>query len=278
MSVTKTPIGDELGIEIRGLHGHDLVDPTIANDCLADLPRYGVVLFREAFIRDDDLVAFTRLLGEAVVQPTGEHEHPEIQTITSDETKTDPRMVRLRRGNDLWHIDGTHDEFPQKGTLLSAIDVAGDGGDTEFANLTAAFEALPEEEKAEIGDLRVIHSFATAQKRANPDASEEEIAAWERLPARTHPLVWNHADGRRSLVIGATAREIEGWPLEKGQALLDRLLDWCTRPSFVLRHAWRKGDLVVFDNTGLVHRALPFEDSSLRLLHRTTLVGEEAVA
>ena len=79
-------------------------------------------------------------------------------------------------------------------------------------------------------------------------------------------------------MLGATAAEVVGWPAEKGRSLLDRLLEWSTQPEFVLRHHWRRGDLVVWDNTGMLHRALPFEPTSLRLMHRTTLVGEEAVA
>jgi len=98
------------------------------------------------------------------------------------------------------------------------------------------------------------------------------------VPARTHPLVWTRRDGRKSLLLGATAAEVVGWPAEKGRALLDRLLEWSTQPQFVLRHRWRRGDLVVFDNTGMLHHALPFEPKSRRMMHRTTLVGIEPVA
>ena len=80
------------------------------------------------------------------------------------------------------------------------------------------------------------------------------------------------------MLLGATAAEVVGWPRDEGRALLDRLLERSTQPQFVLRHHWRRGDLVMWDNTGMLHRALPFEPTSRRLLHRTTLVGEEAVA
>lgn len=278
MSVTVTRLTPALGVEIAGLSGSQLVDRRAADECQGLLDEHGVVVYRAAHIGDDDLVAFSRLLGDVVVVPTGEHEQPEIQTITLDPARTKTALAAYRRGNFFWHIDGAHDKVPQKATLLSAREVAEEGGDTEFANTYAAYEALSEAEKAEIADLRVVHSFAAAQLRANPDAPKQERATWDRVPARVHPLVWKRRNGRKSLLIGVTAAEIVGWPADAGRALLDRLLERVTRPRFVLRHQWRRGDLVIWDNTGVLHRALPFEPTSRRLLHRTTLVGEEGVA
>jgi alpha-ketoglutarate-dependent taurine dioxygenase len=278
MTVTSTPLSPHLGVEITGLSGRDFVNQHAADDCLAALAHYGVVVYRDAYIDDDDLIDFSRMLGDVVVVSTGEHERPEIQTITLDPAKTNERLAGYREGNFLWHIDGAHDARPQKGTLLAAREVAEAGGDTEFASTYAAYAALPDGEKADIADLQVVHSFAVAQERAHPDASEKERATWDRVAPRVHPLVWNHRDGRKSLLVGNTAAEVVGWPADEGRALLDRLLEWSTQTHFVLRHQWRRGDLVTWDNTGMLHRALPFEPTSRRLLHRTTLVGEEEVA
>jgi alpha-ketoglutarate-dependent taurine dioxygenase len=278
MSATLTPLSPQVGVEICGISARELVDRRAAADCLANLSKYGVVIYREVHLDDDALVAFSRMLGEVAVVPTGEHEYPEIQTITLDPTKTNARLAGYRQGNFFWHIDGATQEVPQKGTLLSAREVAEAGGETEFASTYAAYEALPEREKAALEGLRVVHSFAAAQLLANPEPSPEERAAWERVPARVHPLVWKRRDGRKSLLLGATAGEVVGMPAKEGRALLDRLLAWSTQPRFVLRHHWRRGDLVTWDNTGMLHRALPFEPTSRRLLHRTTLVGEEAIA
>jgi alpha-ketoglutarate-dependent taurine dioxygenase len=278
MAATVTPISPAIGAEITGLAGHELVDPAVAEGCRTALGAYGVVVYRDAHVSDDDLIAFSRLLGEVAVVPTGEHEHPEIQTITLDPAKSDALLISYRQGNFHWHIDGATQDVPQKATLLSAREVDPAGGDTEFATTFAAYEALSEAEKAELEGLRVVHSFAAAQGRANPDPTDDERVSWGRVPAREHPLVWSRRDGRRSLLLGATAAEVVGWSPEEGQALLERLLEWSTQPQFVLRHHWQKGDLVIWDNTGMLHRALPFEPTSRRLLHRTTLVGEEAVA
>jgi alpha-ketoglutarate-dependent taurine dioxygenase len=130
--------------------------------------------------------------------------------------------------------------------LTPAREVADDGGDTEFANTYAAYTALPDARKAELGRYRVVHSVAASQLLLNPDPTAEQRAKWDRAPSREHPLVWTRSDGRKSLLIGATAGEIV--------------------------------DLVVRDNTGMLHRAIPYEPTSRRLMHRTTLVGDEAIA
>ncbi len=277
MSVTTSAITPAVGLEISGMTSQDLAQADAAQQARRALEQHGVVVYREVNVSDADLVTFSRRLGTLVVQPTGEHEYPEIQTITMDPAKTNAIMASYRQGNFHWHIDGAMDQIPQKATLLTARAVDPAGGDTEFANTYAAYNALSEEERAEIADLRVLHSFAHAQSLANPEPTDKERAAWERIPTRVHPLVWRRRDGRTSMLVGSTATEIVGWPRDRGRALLDRLLDWATQPRFTLRQQWRVGDLVIWDNTGMLHRALPFAPTSVRLLHRTTLAGEETI-
>lgn len=276
MPVTATPISRHIGVEITGVAGSDLPNPGAAKEMLEALEQHGVVVYREADISDEDLVAFSRLLGDVVVTTAGEHEYPEISTITLDPQKS--RLAAYRQGTFLWHIDGATDLVPQKATLLTARELADEGGDTEFANTYAAYEELSESEKKQFSKLQVVHSFAAAQRRSNPDASPEQQAAWEKVPSRVHPLVWTRRNGRKSLLLGATAGEVVGLPKDEGNALLDRLLEWATQPQFVLRHQWRRGDLVIWDNTGMLHRAIPYSPTSRRLMHRTTLAGDEAVA
>jgi alpha-ketoglutarate-dependent taurine dioxygenase len=278
MPVTINAIKPTVGLELIGMTADQLVEPHTAAEAQRALDEHGVVVYREVNINDEQLLAFSRLLGKLVVQPTGEHHYPEIQTITLDPAKTNALLAAYRQGNFHWHIDGAIDEYPQKATLLTARAVDPAGGDTEFANIYAAYAALTVDERAEIADLQVVHSFAHAQSLANPDATEDQRRSWDRVPARVHPLVWTRKNGRKSMLLGATAAEIVGWSASKGRALLDRLLDWSTQPQFTLRHKWRMGDLVMWDNTGMLHRALPFEPTSVRLMHRTTLVGEEPVS
>lgn len=277
MTVTFTPLAP-FGVEITGASGGDLVTRAAAAECQAALEAHGVVIYRELDIGDDDLVAFSRLLGTVEVAKTGEHRLAVIATITLDPAKTHAVLAGYRQGNFLWHIDGATEQLPQKATLLTAREVDPAGGDTEFANTYLAYQALPETERTSLDGLRVTHSFATAQRRTNPDPTDVQRAAWARVPARTHPLVWTRRSGRKSLLLGATAGEVVGMPDADGQALLDRLLEFATQPRFVLRQHWRQGDLVIWDNTGMLHRALPYGLRSSRLMHRTSLLGEEAVA
>ena len=206
MSVTVAPIQPAIGVEITGMSPSQLVTRDSADECQRLLDAHGVVVYREVNIDDDELLAFSRMLGTLVVQPTGEHEHPEIQTITLDPTKTNALLASYRQGNFHWHIDGATGEVPQKGTLLTAREVDPAGGDTEFATTYGAYEALPEPQKAEIADLRVVHSFAAAQAKANPDASEQERASWDRVPTRVHPLVWTRQQRPQVAAAGGHGR------------------------------------------------------------------------
>ena len=276
MTIAMSPISEAIGVQVTGYTSSDFLAPNAARDCQQLLDRHGVVVYREAHITDADLVAFSRRLGEVVVASTGGHpDFPEISPVTLDPSKS--ALAGLRRSTIFWHTDGLTDAVPQKATLLTAREVADDGGDTEFANTYAAYEALPEEKKAEFENCRVVHSVAASQLLLTPDPTAEQRAKWDRAPSREHPLVWRRRNGRKSLLIGATAGDIVGMDHQRGRALLDELLAWSTQPRFVLHHQWKVGDLVVWDNTGMLHRAMPYEPTSRRLMHRTTLVGEEAI-
>lgn len=277
MFADTTPINSAIGIEITGFAGNLLVDENAAAESRKLLDKHGVVVFRAAHIDDASLVALSRLLGNVVIAPMGGQEaHPEISAISLDPAKT--VLASYNQGTFHWHIDGATDEIPQKATLLTALEVSEEGGDTEFANTYAAYDALSPEDKAEFADLQVVHSFAAAQRLANPEPTDKQKAAWDRVATRVHPLVWTRSTGRKSLLLGATASHVLGWPEDKSRELLDRLLDWSTQPRFSLRHHWTPGDLVLWDNTGMLHRAVPYAATSRRLMHRTTLIGEEAVA
>lgn len=276
MAISGSPIVPDIGVEFTGLSGRQLVDPEVAGDLSAALDAHGVVVFREAHISDGDLVALSRQLGEVVLPPRGSTAtHPEVQKISLDPAKSE--LAAYQGGTFHWHIDGATDATPQKATLLVAREVSDEGGDTEFANTFAACAALPEEELEHLARLRVLHSFTAAQSRVTPEPSQKQLAAWQRVPSREHPLVWTHRDGRRSLLIGATADRVVGLSAAESRELLDHLEEWSTQPRFVLRHHWRRGDLVIWDNTGMLHRALPYRPTSARLMHRTTLIGEETV-
>jgi alpha-ketoglutarate-dependent taurine dioxygenase len=278
VSETVTQLNLEIGVEINGVHGHEFANATVAADCQAALEAHGVVVYREAHVDDDDLVAFSHMLGQVHVRPLStDSTHPEISIVSLD-----PQLslaAGVQPGTFVWHIDGTTEEFPHKATLLTCWEVSNDGsGDTEFANTYAAYAALSDADKAEIADVLVEYGFSNEAHRNTPGISDEAHAKWESYPQRVRPLVWTRRNGRKSMLLGSTAGEVVGWPYKEGRALLDRLLEWSTQQRFVLRHHWHLGDLVVWDNTGMLHRALPYELSSRRLMHRAALLGDEGVA
>ena len=142
---------------------------------------------------------------------------------------------------------------------------------------TPAYEDLSDDEQERALDTRVVHSFLAAQKLSHPNASEADIEFWSKRPPKTHPLVWRHENGRKSLVLGATTDHVEGMEPRRGRAYLADLLDRSTVPERVYRHEWAVGDLVIWDNRGVLHRATRYDPSSARDMHRTTIAGNEAV-
>ena len=276
MTISITPITDQMGASITGITGAEAATPEVARQLQGALDEYGVVVLPELNISDDDLAALARLLGEVVLPPYGAlADHPEISPVTRDPALD--KLARYREANVNWHIDGTTSDAPDKMTLLTARRTAANGeGNTEFANTYAAYRALPDDDKALIDGLRVRFSADSAYRKVDPNPSEKAVAQWATVPKSEHPLVWKRQDGRRSLVMGSTAEAVIDMPDDEGQALLRRLLDWATQPEFTLSHSWREGDLVIFDNTGLLHRAMPYSATSPRLMHRATIAGDEA--
>jgi alpha-ketoglutarate-dependent taurine dioxygenase len=272
--ITTEKLGGTVGALVTGVDRDRLLD----NDALpawtlAALEANGALVFRELHLDDATQVAFSRKLGK--VELLGEGEHPEIFRVTLDPAKNP--VAEYLRGTFDWHLDGATDDIPIMATVLSAHAVAASGGETEFASTYAAYDALSEDEQARLLHVRVVHSLEAAQRLVNPDPSPEELAMWRKRPAKVHPLVWRHRSGRRSLVLGATASHVDGMDIDEGRALLLELLDRSTAPERVYRHEWEVGDLVIWDNRGVLHRACRYDASSARDMHRTTIAGDEPI-
>jgi alpha-ketoglutarate-dependent taurine dioxygenase len=271
--VETTALAPHIGVQVTGVD--DLLDETTLATCLEALTWRGVLLIRGLDLSDEQQVEFSRRIGEVVSQyDRVTHSQQEIFKVSLDPT-VNP-LAEFLKGTFNWHIDGTYDAIPQKATTLTAKVVAMDGGQTEFASTYAAYEALPEDKRDQLDGLRVVHSFEAAQRGVIKNPTEKQREAWRRLPHNEVSLVWERADGRRSMVLGATAGHIVGLAEDESRALLDELLAWSTQPRFRYTHQWQEGDLVVWDNTGLLHRALPYSVESQRTLHRTTVHGLEA--
>jgi alpha-ketoglutarate-dependent taurine dioxygenase len=278
MYSTVTPIQPLIGAEVTGVSGQAFVDADAASEAQRLLDAHGVVVYKGADISDANLVAFSRLLGPVHVFPsrTGS-EHPELSVVSRDPEVS--KVAAVQYGTFEWHIDGTMDECPHRITLLTCLETASDrSGDTEFANTYAAYEALSGDAKAELEDLQVRYSYLNRARMRRVEVTPEAAEIWNSFSPRDRPLLWRHHTGRTSMLLGAQAGEVVGWALDEGEALLERLLSWATQPRFTMRHHWELGDLVLWDNTGILHRAHPYGPESGRLMHRTTVDGSEAVA
>ena len=275
MSVmTAEKLSPTVGAQIIGVDCDRLLhDDALPAWILETLDAHGALVFRGLGIDDTTQVAFSKKLGR--VEIFGKGVNPEIFRVTLDPAKNP--VASYLRGTFDWHIDGCTEDVPIMATILSAHAVADSGGETEFASTYAAYDDLGDNEKERYLGLRVVHTLEASQRLVYQDPSPEQVAFWRTRPSKEHPLVWTHRSGRRSLVLGATASHVAGMDLDEGRALLADLLARSTAPDRVYRHEWSVGDLVMWDNRGVLHRACRYDEDSARDMHRTTLFGEEPI-
>lgn len=240
-----------------------------------------VLVFPQIGFTEEQHIAFTRTLGKLGIEnygkaPTTTSENDPIFKVSLD-SKVSPAAEGLKTSF-FWHLDGSFSDTPLLASLLMPVKLSETGGQTEFANTYAAFEALPEEDTRAIDGLRVVHSNWARDRYLHPEPSYAQLKRALMGPSHEQPLVWTHRSGRKSLVVGLTASHVVGMDPQESWELLVRLRDWATQPQFVYHHEWKMGDLVIWDNTGSLHRALPYPWDSGRLMRRTMLEGEEAFA
>ena len=237
-----------------------------------------VLVFRDQALTKEQQYEFTLNFGEIegahVNRLIDAHNYTPVHTVSNLDADGNPSEILRERGNYYWHSDKSYHAVPSLLTMLHAVELPPKGGETQFANTAHAYAALPAQTKAEIEGLRAIHSWEASRIQCGGrPATPEQIA--ERPPV-DHPLVRIHPDtGAKALYLGNHASHIVGWPVAEGQALLRNLIQHVSQPAFVYTHRWRQGDLVLWDNRCLVHRALPHEAMGLhrRVLHRTVVKG-----
>jgi len=272
------PLADTVGAEVLDVDADRLTaDDGLADAVLAALDGHGVLVFRDVHLEAEAQVAFCRRLG-TVDASSPNHPVEGIYVVSLDTTRN--KSAEYLHATFHWHIDGCTpegDECPQMATVLSAKVVADHGGETEFASTYAAYEELTDHEKERVERLRVRHSLEASQRKVHPEPSDEQLVRWRRRKTSVHPFVWTHRDGRRSLVLGASADHVVDVDVDEGRALLDDLLARATRPERVYRHSWSVGDTVIWDNRGVLHRAVPYDAASPREMLRTTVLGDEPI-
>jgi alpha-ketoglutarate-dependent 2,4-dichlorophenoxyacetate dioxygenase len=273
-------------IELRRVH-----DPETLAAIRAGMDRYAVLVFREQSFTDEEHLAFAERLdgalhtklGSAAIQKNrfGNEALGDISNVGADGEilQTGDRRRAYSLGNRLWHTDASFQDPAGRYSMLHAKVIPPVGADTEYADMRAAYDALPAEMKEQLEGLRVHHSIAYSRQTLGFDFSKDEEDA---LKGAIHPLVRTiPRSGRRSLYVASHASRIIDWPVPEGRLLLRDLIEHATQRQFVYRHAWHVGDLVIWDNRATMHRATPFEDTKHRreLRRVTTLdVPEPAAA
>ena len=255
----------------------------------AGMDEYAVLVFRDQPFTDAEHLDFAQRLdgalhtklGSSALQKNrfGNEALGDISNLdeNGEIMRSDSRRRTYGLGNRLWHTDASFQDPPGRYSMLSAKVVPPVGADTEYADMRAAYDALPDEEKARLEGLRVHHSIAYSRQTLGFEFSESEQEA---LKGAIHPLVRTIPGSKRSsLYVASHASRIMGWPVPEGRLLLRELIEHATQPAFVYRHRWRVGDLVIWDNRATMHRARPFDDAKYRReLRRVTTLDVEAPA
>jgi alpha-ketoglutarate-dependent 2,4-dichlorophenoxyacetate dioxygenase len=284
MPISVTPVHPHLGAEIGGVDLTKPVAPSILSEIEAALNRHAVLIFPGQSVTDEQQLAFSLLFGPLETNPiyAGENRR-RLAAQVSDVSNLDPdgrildlnstrRMFNL--GNQLWHTDSSFKYVPARASLLSAREVPPEGGETEFADLRAAYDALPADKKRSLEGLVAEHSIFYSRSTLGFTDFNEDVR--RELPPAPQLVVRTHAgSGRKTLYLASHASHIIGWPIEQGRRLIEELIVFATQPQFVYQHRWRRGDLVMWDNRCTMHRGRPYDEANHRRdMHRTTVSDE----
>jgi len=285
--LTTRQIGPCFAAEVEGFDLTRPLTPAEAKDVHAAMDEYAVLVFHGRTISQEQQMAFTLSLGEIEhAVGTGLRETHRLPTTFADVSNIDAndqvfaRDSRTRLfalGNRLWHSDSSFKVVPAKYSILHSHSIPSKGGNTEFADMRTAYEALDDDTKREIEDLICEHSqLYSRQQLGFTDFTDDERARFapvrQRL-VRTHP-----STGRKSLFLASHAGAIVGWPVPEARAFLRDLVEHATQRHFVYSHRWQVGDLVMWDNRRTMHRVRPYPEGERRDMRRTTLMGDGPTA
>jgi taurine dioxygenase len=273
------PTGAALGATVKGIDLRDLSEATFARIMQA-WHEHSVLLLRGQTLTDQDLIAFSRRLGEldwAPVQETGRRfveGLPEIYIVSNVKVNGEP-IGSLGDGEAVWHTDMSYLDLPPKASMLYALEIPPTGGNTSFCTMYGIYEALPQQLKDRIAGLRIKHdgtynSGGYVRQGVTPTDDPRQS------PGAVHPLVCTHpANGRRMLYLGRRRNAyLVGLELAESEALLNELWSIVDRREFSWEHVWRVGDLVLWDNRCTMHRRDAFDPNSRRIMHRTQVKGD----
>jgi len=274
MALTFTPLHPLFAGEAGPIELRRVADADTLAAIRAGMDRHAVLVFRDQPFTDEEHLAFAQRLdgtlhtklGSAAIQKNrfGNEALGDISNLDPDGEILTPgdRRRAYVLGNRLWHTDASFQDPPGRYSMLHAKVIPPVGADTEYADMRAAWDALPADRKAQLEGLRVHHSIAYSRQTLGFEFSQQEEDA---LRGAVHPLVRTlPRSGRRALYLASHASRVIDWPVPEGRLLLRDLIEHATQRDFVYRHRWRVGDLVIWDNRCTMHRATPFEDAKYR--------------
>jgi len=285
MTIQFNPIRESFAARVTGADLKAGIRPDEVETIEHALATFGVLVFGEQPIGDDEQQAFIQQFGPPVVTKLKEiaSGHPHFYDISTVDEDGNPIPESSARGmyllaNLLWHTDGSQNQPPIRLTALHARVLPTDPPHTEYADMRAAWDALPAARQRELEGLQVQHSIFWSREQIGMKASDfSEETLRERQPV-VHPLVRvNPRTGRKSLYLASHASHIIGWPQDKGRALVQELMAHATQPQFVYSHAWAPGELVMWDDTWTMHRATPYKGNQPRQMRWCGVRELEAV-
>ncbi len=274
MTLTFRKLHPHFVAEVSPLDLRQVYDYETLTQIRAGMDEYAIVIFRDQAFSDDEHLAFAQRLDGQLHTKTGisafqknrfgNEALADVSNLDAngEVQKSDDRRRMYGLGNRLWHTDASFQDPPGRYSMLFARVVPPVAADTEYADMRAAYDALPLEMKARIEGLRVHHSIAHSREILGFEFSKDEQ---DILKGAVHLLIRTlSGSNRKSLYVAAHASKIIDWPVPEGRLLLLELMEHATQPEFVYRHSWHVGDLVIYDNRATMHRARPFEDTKHR--------------
>ncbi|MPY75255.1 MAG: TauD/TfdA family dioxygenase [Alphaproteobacteria bacterium] len=278
-TLTIEPLHPEFGARITGVDLRARLPAETVDAIRAAIDDYSFLCFPDQPFDDARQLAFTRSLGEpepnhVKLGQEGKVEYfGTIGNVQDDGSKVGNSHKRtvFQTGNNMWHSDSSFRPVPTYVSIMCAYEVPEEGGRTEYVSTRAAYRRLPEPMKAKIDPLIAVHDYVFSRSKVAPDAVSPSHAA-SLPPVRQKLVRTNPGTGAKNYFVGSHAKEIEGWRFEDSRALLDDLLARATAPEHIYAHAWRPGDLVIWDNRCLVHRGSGYDADKYRRRMRQTRV------
>jgi alpha-ketoglutarate-dependent 2,4-dichlorophenoxyacetate dioxygenase len=282
MTFELRPLHPRFGVEVLGVDISRPISDSGYAEILNAFESHSVLLFRGPIPDEESHIAFSRRFGEVQVSFSGNQSgatlfsrQSNIDMETGELMAPDHSQMRYQKSNLLWHSDSSYRPNGAKASILVAHETPPIGGNTDFASLRVAWDDLSDDDKVQCRILSAEHSLGYSRRLTGYALPPEQESA---APTAVHPLVCsNPVTGKPNLFIGSHASHILEMAEPESRAMLDRLLENATRPDVVYSHQWRNGDVVVWDNRSVLHRATAFDATQYRrLMQRTTIVGEAA--